>query len=89
MLKVCAVRDRQTLSFGLPVCVVATGVAVRSFIDQVNQAGSTFNQHPEDYVLYYVGEFDDTNGQLHPAELKQLCTGLDVLKQQADGSAVK
>lgn len=89
MLKVCAVRDRQTASFGLPVVTVTTGVAIRSFIDQVNQDGTQFNQHPEDYDLYQVGEFDDVNGTLIPAELKKLCTGMDVLKAQADGTAVK
>jgi hypothetical protein len=61
-----------------PFFMQAHGQALRSFIDEVNNSESPFHKHPEDYSLFFVGEFDETGAVLTPAELKCLARGHEV-----------
>lgn len=67
---VVAVRDRQAEVFGQPVFAVSVGTAIRSFSDEVNRVSpdNALNKHPEDYDLYQLGVFHDTNGRLERME---------------------
>jgi hypothetical protein len=66
---VCSIKDRAADAFGRPFYVPAVGVAIRSFQDEVNRAAddSQIYQHPDDFDLFDLGVFDDSNGmfQLH------------------------
>lgn len=64
MFKVYTLRDRQSGLFGKPVFSLALGALVRELTDHVNSGRSddTIVQHPEDFQLYYLGEFDDQKG---------------------------
>lgn len=61
---VCSIKDRAADAFGRPFYVPAVGVAIRSFQDEVNRsdAESQIYQHPEDFDLFELGEFDDATG---------------------------
>lgn len=78
-LAVCAVYDSAAECFGRPFFVAGKGVAIRSFRDEVNNKESTMYAHPDDYTLYYFGEFDDSMGQFHTAEPAQLLRGKDCI----------
>lgn len=60
---ICAVRDSALAAFMQPFFVPALGVASRSFADEVNRQESPMFQHPEDYVLYELGTFDEDSGR--------------------------
>lgn len=66
-LYVCAIRDIKTDLFGMPLCVPALGAAIRSFEDQckgiIGGADSTLRNHPEDFELYKIAEYDDAKGE--------------------------
>lgn len=62
--KIIAVRDRAADVFGVPQFVVNLGGAIRSFGDEVKRPHSEerpnqFNLHPDDFELYFLGEFED------------------------------
>ena len=60
----CAVFDRAANAYARPMFVPSTGVAIRSFSDEVNRSdpeNQLFN-HPDDFDLYDFGEFDDNTG---------------------------
>lgn len=61
---VCAVRDSAAGVFGQPFFVAAIGQATRSFSDEVNRAAAdnVVYAHPDDFVLYELGIFDDESG---------------------------
>lgn len=61
---VCSIKDRAADAYGRPFYVPAVGVAIRSFQDEVNRAAddSQIYQHPEDFDLFELGEFDDATG---------------------------
>jgi hypothetical protein len=80
-LVLCSVKDRAADAYGRPMFVPSTGVAIRSFSDEINRQ-SDDNQlyhHPDDFDLYEFGEFDDNNGKfsLHD-EPKLLSLGKQV-----------
>lgn len=80
ILKVCCVRDAKVDAFTRPVFVPHVGYAVRSFGDEVARKQDATNglaMHPEDYELFLVGEFDESNGVITPCAAQSLCRGLD------------
>lgn len=56
---VCAVKDRAIDAFNRPIYVPTIGVAIRSFNDEVARKDSEMANHPEDYDLYELGQWDD------------------------------
>lgn len=68
---ICAVRDRQLDAFMRPFTAATRGQAIRAFTDEVNRQGSDIGQHPEDYELYELGQFDDDTGKLTSADKPQ------------------
>lgn len=58
------VYDRKALVYNAPFFAVSDGSAARSFSDLANDKSTTVGRHPNDYVLFRVGSFDDASGQL-------------------------
>lgn len=79
---VLAVFDSAIQAFGQPIFVPAIGAGVRSFSDEVNRsaADNQLANHPEDFELHYVADFDDESGEFfEPKEGKRvLARGKDV-----------
>ena len=68
ILKMFCVRDRATDQFGNPMFLISEGQAIRSFSDEVNRDDKT-NQlwsHPDDFDLFYLGEFDTQTAAFAP-----------------------
>jgi hypothetical protein len=63
-LIICTVKDRAADAYGRPMFVPSTGVAIRSFSDEINRnnADNQLYNHPDDFDLYELGEFDDNSG---------------------------
>ena len=63
-LVLCSVKDRAADAYGRPMFVPSVGVAIRSFSDEVNRKDpdNQLNNHPDDFDLYELGEFDDNTG---------------------------
>lgn len=78
---VVAVRDSAANAFARPFVVPTPGMAIRSFTDEVNrrdEANSMF-KHPDDYVLFELGSFDDESGVITSLPSpRQLCRAKDV-----------
>lgn len=67
---VFSVKDTNAETFGRPFFVPAVGVALRSFADEVNRDASDnlYFNHPEDFILYSLGIWDDNSGIFTPHE---------------------
>lgn len=82
--KVFGVRDGKAVAFLQPFFSSANGSAIRAFSDAVNDGKSPISTHPEDYVLYELGSFDDNSGELIPlSPIKLLGAGMDFATVQA------
>lgn len=61
-LGVYVVLDKAVGAYLRPFYVRARGEAFRSFSEACNDKNSEFYKHPDDYVLYYLGQYDDNTG---------------------------
>ena len=63
-LVLCSVKDRAADAYGRPMFVPSIGVAIRSFSDEINRTDpdNQLANHPDDFDLYELGEFDDNSG---------------------------
>lgn len=66
-LVIVAVKDSAVGAFAKPVFFPSRGAAVRAFQDEVNRAAqdNQLYQHPEDFELFHLGEYDDELAQFH------------------------
>ena len=78
ILTIVAVKDRAADAFMRPFFVPTANMAIRSFMDEVNRDHPE-NQmfvHPDDFDLYEIGIFDDSNGRIESyADMKLLIQG--------------
>jgi len=62
--KVFSVFDDKAKAYLPPFFLHTSGMAFRAFQDACRDEGHQFCKHPEDYVLFEIGEFDDVKGVL-------------------------
>lgn len=62
-LKIYAVYDSKIKAYSKPFYALSRGQAMRGWIDQCNDSSSEIYKHSEDYGLFELGVFDDSNGQ--------------------------
>lgn len=66
ILKVFSVRDQKAEAYLNPIVTETDAVAIRMFDRACRDETHDFHQHAEDYILFKVGEFDRTTGELIP-----------------------
>mgnify|MGYP003375826781 CR=1 FL=1 len=69
--KVYTVRDAKAELFNTPFYQTTHGEAERTFKNLVQDKTSMVGKYPEDYDLYYMGEFDDNTGNIMSLETPQ------------------
>lgn len=68
MLKAFAVFDSKAASYGNPMFITNSGLALRGFSDACADPKSAMAQHPEDYSLYEIGSYEPNSGMLKPVD---------------------
>lgn len=63
-----AIKDRQLDAFMLPFPAQTNGAAIRSFGNHTKEEGHPVAQHPDDYSLYHLGDYDDQVGKMTSLE---------------------
>lgn len=89
LMQVFAIRDRQLNAFMQPFFAQTTGAATRSFRDLVNEKGHQLNNHPEDYELWHLATWNDTDASFttksspdNPgAYPRQICLAINVIER--------
>jgi len=63
-LMIYSIFDNVAQVYNRPYYMVNSGMATRSFTDEVNRPSddNPMYKHPNDYDLYLLGEFDDETG---------------------------
>lgn len=61
-ISVFSVYDSKTDAFMQPIFLQTKPAAIRAITDCVQDPTHQFAAHPEDYTLFYLGQFDDSNG---------------------------
>lgn len=67
ILKMYSVFDTKVEAYMAPFTSPTHGSAIRAFTDTVNDESTTLGAHPEDYTLFYLGDFNQQDGTLEAA----------------------
>lgn len=70
-----AIKDRALQAYMRPWFAQTKNQAIRMFQDEVNNNQSPMFNHPDDYDLYYLGNWDDETGQVTDQQVEQLFIG--------------
>lgn len=68
ILQCFAVYDRKAGAYITPWFAPNHGMALRSFATVLRDETHAFRLFPEDYSLFYLGDFDDSNGMFDGGE---------------------
>lgn len=78
--KVYTVYDTAVAAFMTPFFCRSHGEAIRSFSDAINDEKSNLAKHLQDYSLFYIGDFDDSSGDIvKPLAPERLLSGSEAL----------
>lgn len=83
-LNVYSIYDNKARCYSVPFFQQNDGVALRSFIDLVNDKRSAVYAHAEDYVLHQIGTFEDDTAVLGSMPPKILVTAASVQEVKED-----
>lgn len=78
--KVFAIYDSKSEVYSKPLFTLTKGEMLRTFIDIANDQQTPICQHPEDYCLYYIGEYDELTGMLKPEVHESLGKAIEFKK---------
>lgn len=70
-LKIFSIRDSKGEIYNTPFFQKTHGEAERSFRELVNDEKSMPHKYPDDFDLYYVGDYDDQKGTISSLETPQ------------------
>lgn len=79
ILRAYSIYDRKALAYHPPFFQATDGSATRSFADLANDTTTMVGRHPNDYVLFCIGSYDDSKG---------LLVGMSPVQHVVDGQAV-
>lgn len=83
MLQAFSVFDKAVNAFMPPFFARSTGEAMRSFEELANDATTNVSKHPSDFVLFRIGEFNDSSGIFDVAEPTRLVGAYEVVREVA------
>lgn len=73
-----SIYDTKAECYTLPFYYQHDGQALRIFSDWVNDDSNPFSKHPEDYTLFKIGIYDETNATLEQSKIESLSTGIQL-----------
>jgi hypothetical protein len=86
LLKMFSIRDQKGEVFHSPFFKNTMGEAERDFHTSVNDEKTMLNKYPEDFDLYYMGEYDNTEGKFAPLDTPQHMTKAVSVKRTDDNA---
>lgn len=63
ILQIFTVFDDKTQAYLQPFYMQTKGAAIRAIQDAIDDPQHQFAKHLEDYALFHIGQWDDSNGQ--------------------------
>lgn len=73
-MKMFSIRDVKAEGFNTPFFQPTFGLAERAFQDACKDEKTHLSKHPEDFSLYFLGEFDPNLGEFKPEpQPKHIC----------------
>ena len=71
--EIYAIYDSKAQVYNKPFHQVNQAVAMRTATDLANDSNSEIAKNPEDYTMFYLGNYDDQTAQFDLCEPKSVC----------------
>lgn len=65
-MKIYSIRDHKAECFHRPFITMNEQEALRNLYQVAMDKDTLFAHYPQDFALYYLGEFDEKDGKLNP-----------------------
>lgn len=78
-MRIYTVRDSKVEAYLQPFYAVNDAVAVRMIKDTANDPTTIFHKHPLDFTLLFIGIFEESTGEIIPADHKQVGKIIDLI----------
>lgn len=75
MKKIFVIKDEKSGAHYDPFTMSNTIDAQRAFMQGMKSEKSIISQYPEDFNLYYIGDFDEMDGSINPQKPILMLTG--------------
>lgn len=82
IVQVYSVYDTKAQAFGQPFFMQADGIAVRAFTEACNNPEGEFIKYPNDFTLYNIGHYDDSNGAIFSNKPEELITAAQAISKK-------
>lgn len=76
------IRDTAIDAAGPVLTFYTEQQAVRTLKEAANSSESNIGKHPEDYIMYKCGMYNDQTGEVQAMEHVQLARAIDLVKGQ-------
>jgi len=81
-LKMFSVYDSCARVYQNPFCLHNKNEAIRGFADAVGDEKTNLHKHPEDYILFQVGQWEDDTGTVTPHTPEKVITALECVREE-------
>lgn len=78
---VFSVYDEKAKAYITPFFLPEVGQATRAFGDMVNDVTHQFGQHPADYTLFKIANWDNESGQTESVR-ETIANGVELVEEQ-------
>lgn len=78
-MQIYAIKDLEAKTMGTPFFQPSQPHAVRAFKTEINRADqtNTIYLYPEEFDLYYLGEFNEETGEITP-KIERILNGIQL-----------
>lgn len=73
ILKIFSVFDSAVGAYASPMFLHSRAQAVRAFTDAIADPSTNICKHPQDFTLFYLGEYDDQIGRFDSLPSPESC----------------
>lgn len=80
--EIYTIFDTKAKIYNKPFHQVNEAVALRTATDLANDSNSEIAKSPEDYILFYLGNYDDQSAQFELCEPKSICKFHELVKNK-------
>lgn len=80
--EIFTIHDGKAHAYITPFFLPTNEMAIRSFIDGLNNPEHAFNRHPEDYTLFHIGQYFVDTAEINAHTPVSLGNGLDHKTQE-------
>ncbi|AXL14618.1 nonstructural protein [Microviridae sp.] len=78
--EIYTIFDTKAQIYNKPFHQINEAVALRTATDLANDSNSEIAKSPQDYILFYLGNYDDQSAQFELCEPKSICKFHELVK---------